>query len=78
MNEVLKPFELDKCPGSRLPEEIQLFMKAIVSVCSYGNAFRSCLPLPLPPLSFFWSSGVTHGKRPYSYDWLMVTFGCNP
>ena len=52
MNEVLKPFELDKCPASRLPEEIQLFMKAIVSVCSYGNAFRSCLPLPLPLFHF--------------------------
>ena len=37
MNEVLKPFELDKCPASRLPEEIQSFMKAIVSVYSYGN-----------------------------------------
>ena len=37
MNEVLKPFELDKCPASRLPEEVQSFMKAIVSVCSYGN-----------------------------------------
>ena len=32
MNEVLKPFELDKCPSSRLPEETQSFMKAIVSV----------------------------------------------
>ena len=37
MNEVLRPFELDKCPVSRLPEEIQSFMKAVVSVCSYGN-----------------------------------------
>ena len=37
MNEVLRPFELDKCPASRLPEEIQSFMKAVVSVCSYGN-----------------------------------------
>ena len=37
MIEVLKPFELDKCPASRLPEEIHSFMKAIVSVFCYGN-----------------------------------------
>lgn len=31
MSEVLKPFELTKCPASRLGEELQSFMKAIVS-----------------------------------------------
>ena len=30
-SEVLKPFELTKCPESRLGEELQSFMKAIVS-----------------------------------------------
>ena len=29
-NEILKPFELDICPESNLPEEIQAFMKNIV------------------------------------------------
>lgn len=38
MNEVLKPFELDKCPASRLPEEVQSFMKAIVSVEKGGKS----------------------------------------
>ena len=52
MNEVLKPFELDKCPASRLPEEIQLFMKAIVSVVvTVMPSARAC-PSPSPLFHF--------------------------
>ena len=31
VGEVLKPFDLEKCPKSRLPEEVQVAMKAMVS-----------------------------------------------
>lgn len=36
MREVLKPFQLTKCPPSHLSEELQSFMKAIVSACQYN------------------------------------------
>ena len=36
LSEVLKPFELTKCPGSHLGKELQSFMKEIVS------GFTSC------------------------------------
>ncbi|XP_073244839.1 poly [ADP-ribose] polymerase tankyrase-like isoform X3 [Porites lutea] len=41
MNEVLKPFELDKCPASRLPEEVQSFMKAITNFGVLKSAMSS-------------------------------------
>lgn len=36
VSEVLKPFELTKCPASRLSKELQSFMKNIVS-CWYTS-----------------------------------------
>ena len=48
MSEVLKPFELTECPASRLGEELQSFMKAIVS--DLQTEMRKIL---VPPQIFF-------------------------
>lgn len=50
MSEVLKPFELTKCPASRLGEELQSFMKAIVSDREFQTEMRQIL---VPPQIFF-------------------------
>ena len=49
LSEVLKPFELLKCPSSHLGEELQSFMKAIVSALEkyFFCQIRLALPMNL-------------------------------
>ena len=42
LKDVLKPFDFEKCKPSRLPEELQTFMKMLVSILyTYGLKSRS-------------------------------------
>ena len=47
MNEVLKPFDLDKCPKSLLGEELEALMKEIVS--ALGRLRLVLVTLQVPP-----------------------------